>query len=178
MFWEAMCKSMTHVWEVNARGGQGQSRIGQQNSVCCRRLDQRRRSPCSSQVHTGGDVHAQWAMSSLAPGSIVHSDGLACFRAVATAGRTHEPVIVGGRKPKELPVFQRINTVLGNLTTSLWGSYHGFGFQKHASRYLGVFAYRFNRRFDLRTLHQRLLVAAVSCAPLPRRAIRMAEAHC
>ena len=120
----------------------------------------------------------QWAMSSLAPGSIVYSDGLACFRAVAAAGCTHEPVINGGRKPKELPEFQWINTVLGNLKTSLSGSYHGFGFQKYASRYLGAFAYRLNRRFNLRTPNQRLLVAAVSCAPLPQRAIRMAEAHC
>ncbi|MBP6383172.1 MAG: IS1595 family transposase, partial [Pseudomonadales bacterium] len=39
-------------------------------------------------------------------------------------------------------------------------------------------AYRFNRRFDLRTLHERLLVAAAHCAPQPQWAIRMAEAHC
>ena len=31
------------------------------------------------------------------------------------------------------------------------------------------FAYRFNRRFDLSTLNQRLLVAAVRSAPAPRR---------
>ena len=124
------------------------------------------------------DAIEQWASSSLAPDSTVHSDGLACFRAVALAGCTHEPMVVGTRKPKDLPEFQWINTVLGNLKTSLSGSYHGFSFQKYARRYLGAFAYRFNRRFDLRTLHQRLLVAAVHCVPLPQRAIRMAELHC
>lgn len=38
--------------------------------------------------------------------------------------------------------------------------------------------YRFNRRFDLRSLHTRLLVAAATCAPQPQRLIRMAEIHC
>jgi len=44
--------------------------------------------------------------------------------------------------------------------------YHAFAFRKYAARYLAVFAYRFNRRFDRRTLHERLLVAAalVACA--------------
>jgi hypothetical protein len=51
----------------------------------------------------------------------VASDGLACFTAVTTAGCTHEPTVVGGRKPKDLPEFQWINTVLGNLKTSLSG---------------------------------------------------------
>jgi len=31
--------------------------------------------------------------------------------------------VVGGRKPKDLPEFQWINTVLGNLKTCLSGSY-------------------------------------------------------
>lgn len=48
-----------------------------------------------------------------------------------------------------MPEFQWVNTVLGNLKSSLSGSYHGFNFYKCATRYLGAFAYRFNRRFDL-----------------------------
>ena len=38
---------------------------------------------------------------------------------------------------------------------------------KYAERYLGAIAYRFNRRFDLRALPIRLLVAAVACPPRP-----------
>ena len=121
---------------------------------------------------------AQWAKANLASGSTVHSDGLGCFRAVTTAGCHHAPITVAGRKPKELPEFQWVNTVLGNLKTSLSGCYHAFAFRKYGARYLGAFAYRFNRRFDLKTLHERLLVAAVHCAPQPQRAIRMAEVHC
>ena len=72
---------------------------------------------------------AQWARAHLAPGSTVFSDGLACFGAVTTAGCTHQPTVVGRRKPKDLPEFQWINTVLGNLKTSLSGSYHAFDFR-------------------------------------------------
>jgi ISXO2 transposase-like protein len=85
---------------------------------------------------------------------------------------------VAGRKPKDLPELRWINTVLGNLKTSLTGSHHAFAFGKHAARYLAAFTYRFNRRFDLRTLHQRLLVATARCGPHAQRVIRMAEVHC
>lgn len=121
---------------------------------------------------------AQWAQDNLAPGSTVFSDGLACFSAVTEAGCAHQPTIVAGRKPKDLPEFQWINTVLGNLKTSFAGSYHAFDFRKYAARYLAAFTYRFNRRFDLKNLHHRLLVAAALCGPHPQRAIRLADDHC
>ena len=79
----------------------------------------------------------------------------------------HYPIIVGGRKPKDLPEFNWINTVLGNLKTSLSGAYHAFDFSKYGTRYLAAFAYRFNRRFNLATLPTRLLVVAVNCGPRP-----------
>ena len=120
-----------------------------------------------------------WASKCLAAGSTVYSDGLACFSAVTQAGCTHECTVVAGRKPKDVPELQWINTVLGNLKTSLSGSYHSFGFRKYAAQYLGTFAYRFNRRFDLKTLPQRLLVAAAQCGQHSQRSIRnVAEVHC
>jgi hypothetical protein len=121
---------------------------------------------------------SEWAKNQLAAGSTVLSDGLACFSAVTQAGCTHQPTIVAGRKPKDMPEFQWINTVLGNLKTSLTGSYHAFDFQKYAARYLAAFAYRFNRRFDLKALNSRLLVAAVCCGPQPLWSIRLADDHC
>jgi hypothetical protein len=108
----------------------------------------------------------------------VFSDGLACFTAATTAGCAHQPTVIAGRKPKDLPEFQWINTVLGNLKTSLSGSNHAFDFRKYSARYLAAFTYRFSRRFDLSTLHARLLVAATNCGPHPQRAIRTAKVHC
>jgi transposase-like protein len=119
---------------------------------------------------------SSWAKANLAPNCSVSSDGLACFAAVAEAGCQHNPLVVGERKPKELPELLWINTVLGNLKTSLGGSYHAFDFAKYASRYLAAFAYRFNRRFQLDTLPMRLLVATVSIGPRPADWLRLAEA--
>jgi hypothetical protein len=38
---------------------------------------------------------------------------------VSVAGYKHIPIIAGGRKPKELPEFNWVNTILGNVKTSL-----------------------------------------------------------
>ena len=119
-----------------------------------------------------------WAKEHLAPGSAVFSDGLICFEAVTEAGCSHHPTVMAGRKPRDVQEFKWINTVLGNLKTSLSGCYHAFGFRKYAPRYLAAFCYRFNRRFDLRSLHKRLLVAAVGTLPQPLRSIRLADVPC
>jgi transposase-like protein len=116
-----------------------------------------------------------WAKDCLSPGSVVVSDGLACFAGVADADCEHRPVVVGGRKPRDLPQFKWVNTVVGNLKTSLGGAYHAFDFGKYGTRYLGAFAYRFNRRFDLAEIPLRLLAAAASTGPRPRPWLRLAE---
>lgn len=71
---------------------------------------------------------ANWATTDLTPGCQVTSDGLACFAGVTDASCQHQVIIVGTRKPKDLPQFHWINTVLGNLKTSFGGAYHAFHF--------------------------------------------------
>ncbi len=119
-----------------------------------------------------------WAKAALAPGSRVHSDGLACFAGVIAAGCQHHAIIVGPRKPKEVPELGWLNTILGNLKTGFGGAYHAFKFAKYGIRYLAAFAYRFNRRFHLDTLPNRLLVAAAAIGPRPARWLRRAEESC
>ena len=75
---------------------------------------------------------AAWAKSHLAADCRVTSDGLTCFAAVSAAGCQHHPIVAGGRKPSELPEFRWVNTVLGNVKTSLSGAYHAFDFSKYA----------------------------------------------
>ena len=121
---------------------------------------------------------SKWAKASLMPGSVVTSDGLACFAAVTDAGCLHTPVVVGDRKPRDLPQFKWVNTVLGNLKTTLAGAFHSLKYRKYAASYLGAFAYRFNRRFDLRDLVARLVVDVARCAPAKERVVRAsAETH-
>ena len=119
-----------------------------------------------------------WANADLSPGCIVTSDGLGCFAGVTDAGCQHRAIIAGGRKPKDLPEFNWINTVLGNLKTSLGGAYHAFDFAKYGTRYLGAFVYRFNRRFHLEALPLRLLVAAATIGPRSACWLRQAEESC
>jgi len=119
-----------------------------------------------------------WANADLSPGCVVTSDGLGCFAGVTDAGCLHRAIIAGGRKPKDLPEFNWINTVLGNLKTSLGGAYHAFDFAKYGTRYLGAFVYRFNRRFHLEALPLRLLVAAATIGPRPACWLRQAEESC
>ncbi len=119
-----------------------------------------------------------WATESLHPRSVVTSDGLACFAGVSDAGCLHRPIIAGGRKPKDLPEFNWINTVLENLKTSFGGAYHSFDFAKYGIRYLGAFVYRFNRRFHLETLPMRLIVAATACGARPAKWLRQTEESC
>jgi hypothetical protein len=121
---------------------------------------------------------SRWTKKHVAAGSTVITDGLACFAGVTEAGCQHIAKIAGGRKPKELPLFQWLNTILGNVKTGLSGAYHAFLFSKYSNRYLAEIAYRFNRRFNLKTLHQRLLIAAVGCPACPERLLRSAESSC
>jgi hypothetical protein len=65
--------------------------------------------------------------------------------------------------------------VLGNIKTSLSGAYYAFDFGKYSGLFLAAIAYQFNRRFHLKTLPERLLVAAVGTGPWPEARLRMAE---
>ena len=91
----------------------------------------------------------QWADQALAPDALMVSDGLACFVAAGELVGEHERVVVGTRKSSELECFHWVNTLLGNIKSSIQGTYHGFKFDKYAARYLAELRYRFNRRFDL-----------------------------
>jgi len=44
-----------------------------------------------------------------------------------------------------------------------------------AIRYLGAFAWRFNRRSVLKTIHERLAIAATATPPMPYRLLKLAE---
>ena len=62
--------------------------------------------------------------------------------------------------------------MLSNFKTELVGTYHPFKFGKYAHRYLAEFQYQFNRRFDLRSILQRLIHAACMTNPYSLGSIR------
>lgn len=115
---------------------------------------------------------ADWARAHLRPGSNVLSDGLNCFAGVIDAGCAHSFIVVGKRKPRDLPAFLWVNTVLGNLKTAISGAHKAFKFRKYATQYLGAFSYRFNHRFNLHRLVFQLFKDVAHAPPLRQRVIR------
>jgi hypothetical protein len=67
---------------------------------------------------------------------------------------------------------------MGNVKTGPSGTYHAFNFKRCGNRYLTEVAYRLNRRFNLKGLLQRLLIACIVCRPQPERLLRSAELCC
>jgi ribosomal protein L37AE/L43A len=118
----------------------------------------------------------QWAQAALAPDALMVSDGLACFVAAGELVAEHDRVIVGTRKSSDLTCFHWVNTLLGNIKSSIQGTYHGFKFDKYAARYLAEFQYRFNRRFHLPSMIPRLLRACALTTARPEKWLRTAEA--
>ena len=120
---------------------------------------------------------ARWANQHLTPGSLVYSDGLACFSAVLDTGCQHYRIVTGGGPQSvTLDEFEWVNTMSGNVKRAINGTYHAINPQ-HLPRYLAEFCYRFNRRFDLSAMIPRFLYAAVRTPPMPGRLLKLAEAY-
>ena len=112
------------------------------------------------------------AKRDFAAGSNVVTDGLSCWTAVAASRLRPLPDghRLGARRPPSGCPFTWVNTALGNIKTALAGTYHHVS-AKHAQRYLTSFAWRFNRRYQLDTLTERLAYACARTAPHPYRVI-------
>jgi len=120
---------------------------------------------------------ARWSRCRLAPGTAVHSDGLACFGAVSAAGCTHTPTVMSGPGlARRRHALNWVDTMLGNVKNAIHGTYHAIR-SKHLPRYLAEFSYRFNRRYDLAAMLARLATAAAQTPPMPYRLVKLAEAH-
>ncbi len=120
---------------------------------------------------------ARWAKAHLEPGSMVISDGLACFSAVLEAYCHHYTIITGGG-PQSVTKeeFVWVNTIIGNVKRAINGTYHAIN-PKHLPRYLAEFCYRFNRRFNLNDMLPRFAYVAVRTPPILGRLLKLAEAY-
>ena len=84
--------------------------------------------------------------ASVAPGSVVHTDGWAGYFPLESNGFQHEVTILKRKKqtPSELP--PRVHRVISLLKRWLLGTHQGAVSQKHPDYYLDEFTFRFNRR--------------------------------
>ncbi len=116
-----------------------------------------------------------YAQRALTAGSHVVSDGLGCFNGVVDAGCHHEKIITGGgRQAAQHPAFKWVNTTLGNIKNAIRGTFHAVS-EKHSPRYLAEFEYRFNRRFHLPSMIDRLLYVSLRTPPMPYRLLTLTE---
>lgn len=117
-----------------------------------------------------------WANTALSADTDAVSDCLPAFRALRDEVASHLAIVTGSsRASAEHPQFQWVNILLGNLKTGINGTYHAFKFAKYAPRYLADFQYRFNRRYNLRSILPRLLRAAATTQPWTERQLKAAE---
>ena len=108
----------------------------------------------------------------------VVSDGLGCFGVAKSLGAVHDREVTGGGKASVLKdKFRAVNTLIGNVKTAMTGTYHAIDFAKYGYRYLAEVQFRFNRRYDMPKMLDRLLRALVNTPPTPERSIRVAELH-
>jgi len=120
-----------------------------------------------------GRAVRDWAERHLTPGCTVHSDGWPGFAVLAEAGHPHRvtrtsAAVIGQTRKRaaDNPTFRALNTLLGNLKTSLRGTFHAIA-PRYVPRYLAQAQYRFNRRYHLDHILHRLANAALQTDPHP-----------
>ena len=119
----------------------------------------------------------KWANQHIKAGSIVISDGLPCFNAINNTGSEQLGFIVGGKlELLDHPAFKWVNVMIGNVKNSLRGSCHAVK-ANHLPRHLAEYCFRFNNRFDLRTMLPKLAKAAVQTPAMPYRLLKLDDVY-
>ncbi len=116
----------------------------------------------------------KWQKGFLRDTCLLVTDGLACFRSMVQENHIHlRRKVYEKGKFTEYSDFNWVNTILGNLKNAIRSTYKANG-QKYAQRYLSEFEYRFNRRFDLSAIFEKLLEDSVLTPPMPERQLKVA----
>jgi len=82
--------------------------------------------------------------TSVAPGSVIHTDGWRGYASVTKRGYAHKVTVVKGKSAHEL--LPRTHRVISLLKRWLLGTHQGAVGHKHLDYYLDEFTFRFNRR--------------------------------
>ena len=98
-----------------------------------------------------------------------------CATALPTAAAfAHMPTAIDGSRGEATRRSSHLSsTTLGNLKSNFAGAFHSLKYRKYPEHYFAAFAYRFNRRFDLRGLITRLIVDISRYPPAEENAVRM-----
>ena len=123
--------------------------------------------------HVSGAEMEPWFRESIIPGSLVLTDGWKAYKFLEDGFEHDAQKSPGGWKSAKVAAFRWVNTVLGNLKGNLVGVTRWVG-KAHLDRYLAEFQYRFNRRFDMKSMLSRLLTVAVRTPAMPQPMLKLA----
>ena len=103
----------------------------------------------------------------LAPGTEVVTDALSCWSTLDGTAASHEASCAGsGRKAARMAPVKWVNTTLGNIKSAIVGTCRKLG-PDHAGCYLASFAWRYNRRYQLKSMIPRFIHADARTKPIP-----------
>jgi transposase-like protein len=110
---------------------------------------------------------------SVAPGSLVITDGLPTYRALPSLGYRHEKRLILEEKKRAVELQPRVHRVASLLKRWLLGTHQGSVSREHLDDYLNEFTFRFNRRTSAHRgkLFFRLVEQAMVLEPTPYQAI-------
>ena len=107
--------------------------------------------------------------AAVAPGSLLHTDGLLSYDRLEKHGYRHRITFLKGRKESAAELLPRVHRVVSRLKRWLLGTHQGAVSRAHLDYYLDEFTFRFNRRTSQHRgkLFYRLVQQAVAVDPAP-----------
>ncbi len=107
--------------------------------------------------------------AAVAPGSLLHTDGLLSYDRLEKHGYRHRITFLKGRKESASELLPRVHRVVSLLKRWLLGTHQGAVSRAHLDYYLDEFTFRFNRRSSRHRgkLFYRLVQQAVAVDPAP-----------
>jgi transposase-like protein len=110
-----------------------------------------------------------FVQEAVAPGSLLHTDGLLSYDRLEKYGYRHRITCVKGRKHPASELLPRVHQVISLLKRWLLGTHQGAVSRAHLDYYLDEFTFRFNRRTARHRgkLFYRLVQQAVAVDPAP-----------
>ena len=87
-----------------------------------------------------------FVQDSVAPGSLIHTDGWRGYLPLESKGYDHEVTVLRRKKKSPSELLPRVHLVVSLLKRWLLGTHQGAVSRKHLDYYLDEFTFRFNRR--------------------------------
>lgn len=128
-------------------------------------------------VEVSADSLLPFVQSTVAPGSMVHTDGWSGYAGLAATGYQHKVTVINGGSDPAHEVMPRVHLVASLLKRWLIGTHQGGIQHQHLDDYLDEFTFRFNRRGSQARglLFHRLAQQAVAVGPAPDHRIIVAS---